>query len=129
MKYKVIKDFGSAKKGDILDDEEYRELGLVSFYIEEDSITRTMSMDYDTADFLCEEGKLEVIEDEDNVTKTVDLINDLLDKYKEDYDTIIESFNKGKVQPCVKVEAETVFYNLTKVLNKIKETLTDEQVG
>lgn len=33
---------------------------------------------------------------------------------------------KAKIQPCVKLEAETVYYNLNKVLNKIKDTLTNE---
>ena len=34
--------------------------------------------------------------------------------------------DKGEVQPCVKVEAETVYYNLTKVLTRIKDELTNE---
>ena len=37
-----------------------------------------------------------------------------------------EKANKGEIQPCVKLEAETVYYNLNKVLNKIKDTLTNE---
>lgn len=131
MKYKVIEDFGSAKKGDILDDEEYRDLGLVSFYIEDGNYTRVMSMDYETADSFVEEGKLEVINEDncgccDKINKTTELIDTLLDQYKADYANVMEEYKKGKVQPCVKVEAETVYFNLNKVLTKIKEELTNE---
>lgn len=129
MKYKVIEDFGSAKKGDILDDEEYRELGLVSFYIEDGNHTRVMSMDYDTADFFVEEGKLEeLIEDKaaNKIESTVELIDTLLEKYESDYADVMTKYKEGKVQPCVKVEAETVYFNLTKVLNKVKDCLTNE---
>lgn len=55
MSYKVIKEFGSAKKGDVLAEDE---TGLVSFNVSEDNYTRMMSLDYDTADYLCEEGYL-----------------------------------------------------------------------
>lgn len=130
MKYKVIEDFGSAKKGDILDDEEYRDLGLVSFYIEDGNYTRVMSMDYETADSFVEEGKLEVVKDDceccDKISKTTELIDTLLDQYKADYANVMEEYKKGKVQPCVKVEAETVYFNLNKVLTKIKEELINE---
>ena len=61
MSYKVIKEFGSAKKGDVLAEDE---TGLVSFNITEDNYTRMMSLDYDTADYLCEEGYLLSIDDE-----------------------------------------------------------------
>lgn len=134
MKYKVIEDFGSAKKGDILDDEEYRDLGLVSFYIEDGNYTRVMTMDYETADSFVEDGKLEIIEDEpevtctccDKINTTVELIDTLLNQYKADYTEVMTKYNAGKVQPCVKVEAETVYFNLNKVLNKIKKELTNE---
>lgn len=129
MKYKVIEDFGSAKKGDILDDEEYRELGLVSFYIEDGNRTRVMSMDYDTADFFVEEGKLEEIVEEKAANKvqlTLELVNTLLEQYESDYADVMNKYKEGKVQPCVKVEAETVYFNLTKVLNKVKDCLTNE---
>ena len=38
----------------------------------------------------------------------------------------MDKYSEGKVPPCVKLEAETVYYNLTKVLNKIKEELINE---
>lgn len=126
MKYKVIKEFGSAKKGDILEEDE---TGLVSFYVEEGNMTRSMSLDYDTADFMCEEEYLLAIEDrnaQDKVNDTIELIDSLLEQYDQDAKDTVEKANRGEVQPCVRVEAETVYYNLNKVLNKIKESLTNE---
>ena len=125
MSYKVIKEFGSDKKGDALAEDE---TGLVSFNIAEDNYTRMMSLDYDTADYLCEEGYLLSIDDESkyNVDATLELIDDLLEKYESNLKETNERANKGEIQPCVKLEAETVYYNLNKVLNKIKDTLTNE---
>lgn len=125
MSYKVIKEFGAAKKGDILVGDE---TGLVSFNISEDDCTRMMSLDYDTADCLCEKGYLLSIDDksEYKVYATLELIDDLLEKYENNLKETNEKANKGEIQPCVKLEAETVYYNLNKVLNKIKDTLTNE---
>lgn len=126
MKYKVVKEFGSAKKGDMLVEDE---MGFVSFDITENGCTRMMSLDYDTADLLCEEEYLVAIEDRDNEAKiedTVELIDSLLKMYADNAKETEEKANKGEIQPCVKVEAETVYYNLNKVLNKIKDTLTNE---
>lgn len=125
MNYKVIKEFGSAKKGDVLAEDE---TGLVSFNISEDNYTRMMSLDCDTADYLCEEGYLLSINDKSkyNVDATLELIDDLLKKYESNLKETNEKANKGEIQPCVKLEAETVYYNLNKVLNKIKDTLTNE---
>lgn len=125
MSYKVIKEFGSAKKGDVLAEDE---TGLVSFNVSEDNYTRMTSLDQDTADYLCEEGYLLSVDDESkyNVDATLELINDLLEKYESNLKETNEKANKGEIQPCVKLEAETVYYNLNKVLNKIKDTLTNE---
>lgn len=125
MKYKVVKEFGSAKKGDLLEEDE---TGLVSFYIEEGNMTRSMSLDYDTADYMCEEEYLLAIEDrsaQDKVSDTLELIDSLLNQYDKDAKDTMEKADRGEVQPCVRVEAETVYYNLNKVLNKIRESLTN----
>jgi len=115
LKYKVIKDFGSARKGDVLvnsvEDPQVFTMECSNGDIEGDNYSyRSMSISDDIADLYVEEGYLEEVEDNKS-TKVVDLI----DKYSE-----------GKVPPCVKLEAETVYYNLTKVLNKIKEELINE---
>lgn len=78
--------------------------------------------------FCCEEGYLLSVDDESkyNVDATLELIDDLLKKYESNLKETNEKANKGEIQPCVKLEAETVYYNLNKVLNKIKDTLTNE---
>lgn len=124
MKYKVIKEFGSAKKGDVL---VMDETGLVSFDITEGSSSRAMSMDCDTADDLCEKGYLLELDDtDDKISSTVEFIDNLLDTYKSNMQETNEKADKGEIQPCVKLEAETVYYNLNKVLNKIKDILINE---
>lgn len=126
MKYKVIKDFGSARKGDVLVEDED---GLLSFFIEDKGITRVMSMDCETAEEFASEGKLEEIVEptsDDKIEAAIELIDILLEKYESDYADVMDKYNEGKVQPCVKVEAETVYFNLTKVLNKVKELLINE---
>lgn len=126
MKYKVVKEFGSAKKGDLLEEDAS---GFVSFTIKEGNTTRSMTLDYDAADTLCEEEYLLAIEDrspEEKIIDTIELIDEMLKMYDEDAKDTVEKAEKGEIQPCVRVEAETVYYNLTKVLNKIKEALTNE---
>lgn len=67
------------------------------------------------------------VEPEDNkINNTVKLIDTLINQYENDYKEVIENYEAGKVHPCVKVEAETVYYNLNKVLTKIKDTLKNE---
>lgn len=86
---------------------------------------RSMSISDDIADLYVEEGYLEEVEDNKS-TKVVDLIDNLVDQYDKDYKEVMDKYSEGKVPPCVKLEAETVYYNLTKVLNKIKEELINE---
>ena len=86
---------------------------------------RSMSISDDIADLYVEEGYLEEVEDNKS-TKVVELIDDLVNQYDKDYKEVMGKYSEGKVPPCVKLEAETVYYNLTKVLNKIKEELINE---
>lgn len=136
MRYKVIKNFGVAEKGDVFETDDY---GLVTFNItnkdDHGEYTRSMSIDEDTADWLVEEGKLEKVEEDevcdtecmcDKIQYTVGLIDGLLEKYKQNNEEVNEKANKGEIPPCVKVEADTVYYNLNKVLNRIKKELVDE---
>jgi hypothetical protein len=36
-----------------------------------------------------------------------------------------EAYNDQEIPTCVKVEADTVYYNLTKVLNTIKDIINE----
>ena len=62
----------------------------------------------------------------DKINATVGFIDSLLKQYEDDYEEVMQKYKEGKIQPCVKVEAETVYFNLTKVLNKVREELTNE---
>ena len=57
---------------------------------------------------------------------TKSALSEIEEKYESNLKETNEKANKGEIQPCVKLEAETVYYNLNKVLNKIKDTLTNE---
>ena len=135
MEYRVIKEFGSAKRGDVLESDNS---GFVSFDVTEKSgrseYTRAMTLDVDTAECMVEDGYLERVTDEcccgecpcKKIEDTVELIDTLIEQYDKDHKDTLEKAEKGEIPPCVKVEAETVYYNLNKVLNKIKNELLDE---
>ena len=75
---------------------------------------------------VCCNGATVYDQKEDKINSTVEFIDKLLDQYEKDYKEVMDKYNEGNIQPCVKVEAETVYYNLTKVLNKVREELTNE---
>lgn len=134
MKYRVIKNFGCARVGDELcnsaNDPEVFTMEVSEGDINSDKYSyRSMSLDDITADVYCEDGYLELIEDETadrRIENTVELIDTLLKKYAEDHKEATMLADKGEIPPCVGVEASTVYFNLTKVLNKIREELTNE---
>lgn len=131
-KYKVIIPFGIAKKGDEF---EYNygldlyELNFTDNEIDGDTkIIRNMFVSCDTIDNLCGDGYLVPITESDEnvettVSETLEYIDNLMEQYNSDLQDITSKFNKGEIQPCVKLEAETVYYNLNKVLNSVKEKL------
>lgn len=111
LKYKVIKDFGSARKGDVLvnsvEDPQVFTMECSNGDIEGDNYSyRSMSISDDIADLYVEEGYLEEVEDNKS-TKVVDLIDNLVDQYDKDYKEVMDKYSEGKVPPCVKLEAET----------------------
>lgn len=122
MNYKVIKDFACVKKGDVFvpdtEDED-----MYTMEVDANGSYRYASIDEASAKQYCERGLLIEVS---NVEDTLELIDALLEQYDEDYQNTMSKAENGDIQPCVKVEAETVYYNLTKVLNKIKESLINE---
>ena len=136
MTYKVIKAFDEFEKGDILlenknGDFELNKSNVKDGYVEE--ITITVNKDF--LDEAIEDGNIIELQEEDESCDCCDkcdklervklLVDTLIETYEEDYKNMIEAFEQGDVQPCVKVEAETVYYNLTKVLNRIKEAINE----
>lgn len=139
MKFKVVKEFDSLRKGDIL--ENSKEIPDI-FVLEEETEDKYRYISYseNILDALEDEGYVTVIdelddvedpEDLDVICKAVDEIDQLLKQYDKDNETVTEKFVNNEIPYCAKVEADTVHYNLTKVLTKIRSILTgeDEQIS
>ena len=132
--YKVIKEFASAQKGDMLTYNEDTNLYEFSMTTENDSekCSRYICMDEETAEEYVESGNLLVIEDEDKEISAIDklcALSDLIDtleaQYKKDHDDIVEAYNNQEIPTCVKVEADTVYFNMNQILKKVKEIINE----
>lgn len=137
--YKVIKDFSFAEKGDVFTKVEDLNLWELqkSEVISDTETYASMAFDSSTMEELAnkdyviwysEEVEKDNNEDEcecccDKLEKVKEYVDTLIDKYTKDYNELMKAYNEGNVQQCVKVEAETVYYNLNKVLNSIKDLL------
>ena len=126
MEYTFKRDFGFFKANDVLTWNE--DIDAFTMDVEEGNSFRSAMIDERTVEDLRLEGLLEANAEPENdkINTTVEFIDSLLKQYEDDYKEVTQKYKEGKVQPCVKVEAETVYFNLTKVLNKIKEELTNE---
>lgn len=131
MKYKVVKEFGSLKKGDILENSEDPQF----FTLEEesDNVYRYISLSDTTVEAYVKDDYLaEVIEDDEDeellniISEAVDQIDEMIKQYDEDNALVTDKFSKNEIPYCAKVEADTVHYNLKKALNKIKSILINE---
>lgn len=132
--YKVIKEFASAQKGDMLTYNEDTNLYEFSMTTENDSekCSRYICMDEETAEEFVESGNLLVIEDENEELSVIDklcALSDLVDtleaQYKKDHDDIVEAYNNQEIPTCVKVEADTVYFNMNQILKKVKEIINE----
>lgn len=126
MEYTFKKDFGFFKANDVLTWDE--DLNAFTMDVKDGNSFRSAMIDERTVEDLRLEGLL-VANDEpenDKINTTVEFIDSLLKQYENDYEEVMQKYKEGKIQPCVKVEAETVYFNLTKVLNKVREELTNE---
>ena len=126
MEYTFKKDFGFFKANDVLTWNE--DIDAFTMDVEEGNSFRSAMIDERTVEDLRLEGLLEANAEPENdkINTTVEFIDSLLKQYEDDYKEVMQKYKEGKVQPCVKVEAETVYFNLTKVLNKVREELTNE---
>lgn len=126
MEYTFKKDFGFFKANDVLTWNE--DIDAFTMDVKEGNSFRSAMIDERTVEDLRLEGLLAANAEPENdkINTTVEFIDSLLKQYENDYKEVTQKYKEGKVQPCVKVEAETVYFNLTKVLNKIKEELTNE---
>lgn len=128
MEYKVIKPFDLAIKGDIFSNDCCEDLFEMTRKIENGSsyCEINMTIEPKEIDKLVYEGYLVKVEDDnDKLNKISDKVNELIDTYTKDYTALLTEYEKGGVQPCVKVEAETVYTNLIKVLNALKKEIDE----
>lgn len=130
--YKVIKEFGCAQKGDVLQENEE---GLFELNVESDCSdcysSRSICISSDIANTLALAGYLEEFEEEKvicpiaKLNEVSNFVETKIEQYTEDHEALTAQYNEGDVPPCVKVEADTVYFNLIKVLNKIKEIINE----
>ena len=128
--YKVIKEFGCAQKGDVLHENEE---GLFELSVECDCndcySSRSVCISSDIADTLAHAGYLEEAKEmivsiaEDKLSEVLNFVEEKIEQYEQDHEALVAQYNEGDVPQCVKVEADTVYFNLIKVLNKIKEII------
>lgn len=132
--YKVIKEFASAQKGDMLTYNEDTNLYEFSMTTENDNekCSRYICMDEEMAEEFVESGNLLVIEDENEELSAIDklcALSDLVDtleaQYKKDHDALVEAYNNQEIPTCVKVEADTVYFNMNQILKKVKEIINE----
>jgi len=127
--YKVIKQFGSALKGDILNYE--GNSGLFIMDIVGNTGGRMMAIDEETAEQFVNDGyliNLKEVEKDNSKTKLneiANLITTLKTQYEKDHNDILDKYNDQELPTCVKVEADTVHFNLIKVLNKIESIINE----
>lgn len=128
--YKVIEAFESLQKGDVFVED--GDMFVMSKETTGDhyACKYAVAVDADTIEELLNEGFIEeVCDDCNNCCKLQQLrsyIQDMIDTYDNDYKELMQEYEAGNVQPCVKVEAETVHYNLAKVLNHLKDYIDGE---
>lgn len=132
MMYKVIKEFGCAQKGDVLHENEE---GLFELNVECDCSdcysSRSICISSDIAATLALAGYLEEFEEmvvsiaEDKLSEVLNFVEEKIEQYTTDHEALTAQYNEGDVPQCVKVEADTVYFNLLKVLNKIKDIINE----
>ena len=120
MKYKVIREAQGLKKGDVLE----QDGGLWSVHEETENSVRDVIMGQEIVDLLLEDGIL-LAEEQDCLEKVKGFVNEKLAQYQRDYEQMMESYNNQDIPNCVKVEAETVYYNMTKLLNAIRDIVNE----
>lgn len=123
MDYKVIKDFDFAKKGDVFTENEEG----FTLTKESGNTKYTMSFNENYLNQLVKEGYL--ANDKSNEAKTIENIKSFVEtmvkQYDEDYNKVSEAYANQEIPTCVKVEAETVYYNMKKLLNKINSMIDE----
>lgn len=129
--YKVIKPFGSLNVGDILvkDGNMYKfsneRTDNEGYYSQVNvAMSENVIAEYEKSNLVEAIVKEETLsESEDKLERIAKLVRQLKYIYNKRKNNIEKRFSDGKIQPCVKVEHDTVYFNLTKLLNKIDDII------
>lgn len=127
--YEVIEPFDSLKKGDKL----VYNNGVYEFESQHSgdnfsSYTR-VAMNKNIVDEYAKAGLLHAVDvptmENDKLKKIATLIARLKNTYNQRKENIEKKYKDGKLQTCVKVEHDTVYFNLMKLLNKIEDIINE----
>lgn len=124
--YKFVKSLLNIEKGTVLTLDKDLDLYTSS------SDNGYVAISEEIADNMVENGTLisvEYTEEEvacDTCTRMENLkefVSAALTAYEDKHEEIIEKYNNQEIPACVKVEADTVYFNLIKVLNKVNSII------
>lgn len=122
MDYRVVKAFKNARVNEIFKQED----DMFTMERNKDNYRYSCSLDSNTIKRLASDGYLEEVTPKENKLDSIlKFIEEMTEKYQDDFDAVQEAYNNQELPQCVKVEAETVYYNMTKVLNKIKQLIEE----
>lgn len=127
--YIVIEPFGGLDKGSIFN-WNGKEYECVSSYEDEEYTSHCdITMSQALVDDYVKAGLLQLVEEVIPVDakweKVIKEIEALENKYKRRNEAVAKKYKAGKMQTCQKVEHDTVYYNLTKLLNHFKAIINE----
>lgn len=61
----------------------------------------------------------------EKLNKVESLVDELIQQYEDDHNEVLKAYENKEIPTCMKVEAETVYFNMVKILKKIKETINE----
>ena len=88
------------------------------------NMSYNVSVPAEVIESLIASGDVEVVNT--TIADAINFINEKIEEYKQGIIDANKDYNNGLLQPCVKVELETVNYNMIKVLSKVRELLENE---
>lgn len=129
--YKVLREFEGLEVGDILKYDEEHDNFIFNRYVSDrnSSSSYTLSLSNGLVETYIKGGYLEpnstLVEDKQDITHSkLRNLQDFIAKQKKFYqdrnERIQRKYDNGKLQSCVKVEHDTVYFNMMKLLNKIE---------
>lgn len=131
--YKVIKPFGCAEVDDIFSYNKENENFIMSSEKTTDNTYSAKSMvisakvidNYTKAGLLSPTKEDKIDNNSDKVKKLYTEIKRLQNKYNQRNKVVEEKYEAGKMPTCQKVEHDTVYFNLMKVLNKFESIINE----